>query len=130
VPTAQEIAALRGIVARDIQDCQSKGLGADWKLNIAYNAALTCATIGLAACGYRSTGEAHHYRVIQSLRFTVRCSRQTVAQLDTFRKRRNISDYERAGTASQADAREMFELAKALRRDVDAWLKGEHPELT
>lgn len=43
----------------------------DWKLNIAYNAALQAATAALAASGYRAAREQHHYRTIQSLAHTL-----------------------------------------------------------
>ena len=46
----QEIADLFGVADRDIAACQTKGLIADWRLNIAYNAALQLATAALAVC--------------------------------------------------------------------------------
>jgi hypothetical protein len=46
-------------------------LSPDWRLNIAYNAALQAATAALAAAGYRASREAHHCRAIQSLAFTI-----------------------------------------------------------
>jgi hypothetical protein len=36
----QEIGDLLGVVERDLADCRTPGLSADWRLNIAYNAAL------------------------------------------------------------------------------------------
>ena len=39
-----------------------RGLSADWRLNIAYNAALQAASAALAACGYRAARDAHHYQ--------------------------------------------------------------------
>jgi len=36
------------------------GLDPDWRLNIAYNAALHSATAALAAEGYRATRESYH----------------------------------------------------------------------
>jgi len=54
-----------------LSDSQTRGLSADWKLNIAHNAALQAATAALAAAGYRAGRDAHHYRVIQSLQLTV-----------------------------------------------------------
>ena len=62
--TREEIAELLALADRDLQQCQAQGLNADWRLAIAYNAALQCATAALAASGYRATREAHHYRVI------------------------------------------------------------------
>jgi hypothetical protein len=54
-----------------LRDCQISGLSADWQLNIAYNAALQVATVALAAAGHRAAKDAHHYRVIQSLTYTM-----------------------------------------------------------
>ena len=53
-----------------------------------------------------------------------------VGQLDSFRKKRNIGDYELAGAVSEHEANEMLVLAEALRKTVAAWLKNKHPELT
>ena len=115
---------------RDLGDSQTPGLSPDWKLNIAYNAALRVATAALAACGFRASRQAHHYRVIQSLAYTIGADAELVAQLDTFRKKRNIADYERAGVVSEQEAEEMTTLARELRRSVEAWLNRQHPELT
>ena len=61
----QEIGDLLAVADRDLHDCRSGGLSADWRLNIAYNAALQAATAALAAAGYRPAREMHHFRVIQ-----------------------------------------------------------------
>ena len=63
--TPQEIKDLLTVADRDLTDCQVSGLSSEWRLNIAYNAALQSATAALAASGYRAAREAHHYRVIQ-----------------------------------------------------------------
>lgn len=93
----QEIAGLLAVVDRDLQDSAVSGLSVDWRLNIAYNAALQAATAALAACGYRAVREAHHFRVIQSLVYTIGLEGNTVMQFDAFRKKRNVGGYERAG---------------------------------
>ena len=125
----QEIADLLGVVDRDLHDCAVKDLSEDWQLAIAYNAALQCATAALAACGYRPGREAHHYRVIQSLVQTTGADMKLVAQLDAFRKKRNVGDYERAGLVSEKEAAEMVALARQLRKQVAVWLQANHPEL-
>ena len=125
----QEIADLLRVGDRDLADCQAKGLSSDWHLNIAYNAALQLAAAALAASGYRSAREAHHYRVIQSLALTVGVEKNLIQRLDQFRKKRNISDYERAGLVSEQEAEEMEALARNLRRKVEEWLKANHPNL-
>jgi len=125
----QEIVDLLGMADRDLAQCRTPNLSPDWQLNIAYNAALQAATAALAAAGYRAMREAHHYRVIQSLAHTIKADPVLIAQLDKFRKKRNISDYERAGGVSEQEANEMFALAKNLRNEVEKWLRSNHPEL-
>lgn len=125
----REIADLLHVADRDLADCEAEGLSADWKLNIAYNAALQLSTSALAAAGYRSEGTAHHYRVIQSLAFTVGADPRFVRQLDQFRKKRNVGAYERAGAVSDQEANEMHQLAKQLRKNVSAWLRKNYPHL-
>jgi hypothetical protein len=124
----QEIGDLFAVVDRDLNDCQSKDLSEDWQLAIAYNAALQLAVASLAASGYRASRDAQHYRAIQSLAFTLGLDSKTVAKLDAFRKKRNVSDYERVGLVSEKEAAEMVALARKLRADVFAWLMKHHPE--
>ena len=52
-----------------------------------------------------------------------------MAQLDAFRKKRNVGDYERAGLVSEKEAQEMVVLARQLRKHVGDWLRANHPEL-
>lgn len=127
--SSAEIGDLLRLVDRDLKDSQVSGLTADWRLNIAYNAALQAATAALAASGYRASREAHHLRVIRSLEFTIGWSKELVYALDGFRKKRNISDYERAGYISDGEAEEMRDLATRLLEDVIAWIREMHPEL-
>ena len=125
----EEVANLLAITDRDLSSCMVKGLNPDWRLNIAYNAALQAATTALAAEGYRASRDSHHYRVIQSLAFTIGADGDLVTKLDGFRKKRNIGDYERAGVVSDREADEMAGMASALCKSVRDWLKKEHPEL-
>ena len=125
-----EIADLLAIVERDLADCQARGLTPDWRLNIAFNAALQAATAALAAEGYRASGEGHHFRTIQSLAHTIKLDTELVEQLDAFRKKRIVSVHDRAGAVSDAEAKEMYELAEKLQKDVKKWLAAVHPELT
>ena len=127
--SAEEIAALLAIVERDLANAGLAGLAEDWKLNIAYNAALQAATAALAAAGYRAAREQHHYRTIQSLALTIGWPATKVSRLDRFRQKRNIGGYETAGLVSEREAREMHDLAASLRDDVLAWLRKNHPKL-
>lgn len=127
--SAQEIADLLAVADRDLADCQTPGLSADWQMSIAYNAALQMATAALAAAGFRAPHEAHHYRVIQSLTYTIAADKTLIGQLDQFRKKRNIGGYERAGLVSEQEAREMAALARRLREQIRQWIHAHYPEL-
>ncbi|MBP1597785.1 MAG: putative helicase [Acidobacteria bacterium] len=74
-----EIHDLLQVVERDLADSAAENVSADWRMNIAYNAGLQAATAALAAAGYRATRDAHHYRVIYSLRETLRALRSPEA---------------------------------------------------
>ncbi len=128
--SVQEIADLLAVADRDLAASRTTGLDADWRFNIAYNAALQAATAALAACGYRAERQAHHYRVLQSLTLTIGADAAMVQQLDRFRRKRNQGAYERAGLVSNQEAEEMCALAARLRDTVIDWLQKEHPELT
>jgi hypothetical protein len=53
----------------------------------------------------------------------------SIKKFDIFRKKRNISDYERADTISASDVEEMRSLAEKLRVDFEAWIQKNHPQL-
>lgn len=124
-----EIADLVAITDRDLAAAGTPGLHNDWSFNIAYNAALQIATAARAAAGYQAERINHHYRVIDSLSMTLATDAATVAMFDMFRKKRNISDYERAGAISDREVEEMRELAKKLRKDFLRWIETAHPDL-
>lgn len=124
----EEIINLLGVSDRDLKDCKADGLSADWRMNIAYNAALQAATAALAVCGYRASRDSHHYRVIQSLAHTIGADKKLVVQFDKFRKKRNIGGYEQAGLVSDKEADEMIALGKQLREEVELWIRANYPE--
>jgi hypothetical protein len=128
-PTAAEIHDLLALVERDLGDSAVIHLSPDWRLNIAYNAALQAATAALAAAGYRASREAHHYRAIQSLALTIGSPPSVIARLDLFRKKRNLGGYERAGAVSDREAAEMRELAQEIAAEVRRWLEENRPDL-
>ena len=128
-PSRREIAEIFSAVSRDLKTSAQPGLDMDWKFAIAYNAALQSANAALAASGYRARREAHHYRVIQSLAFTIEAEPELIELLDRFRKKRNLGTYERAGAISKKEAAEMRNLALLLRDRISAWIKTHHPDL-
>jgi hypothetical protein len=129
-PARREIADLLALAARDLRSAGAKGLGDDWKFNIAYNAALQSATAALIASGYDvPKGDSHHFRVFGSLAFTVGLDATLIQRLDAYRKKRNVSVYDVAGSISEAEAKAMASLAKDLLEQVRAWLVQNHPSL-
>jgi uncharacterized protein (UPF0332 family) len=125
----QEVSDLLAIADRDLKDCRSEGLSADWRFNIAYNAILQAATAALAAAGYRASRDSHHYRILQSLGLTIGVPAETLRYLDAFRKKRNLTGYERIGAVSDKEVEEIVETAGAMRHQVEKWIKATHPEL-
>lgn len=125
----EELQSLFALADRDLIDSQVPALSPDWRFNIAYNAALQAATAALAVAGYRAAREAHHYRVIQSLAYTVKADTKLVDRLDKFRKKRNVGGYERAGSVSEGEVTEMVTAARKLREDIEAWIRQVYPKL-
>ncbi|NVM04472.1 MAG: hypothetical protein HWN67_19265 [Candidatus Helarchaeota archaeon] len=125
----QEIQNLLRIIERDLDDCQKMNVSADWRFAIAYNAALQCCTIPLFCSGYMPTrGQSIHYRVIQSLVFTLGSNfDEIVAYLNSCRVKRNISDYEAIGSISESEVKELTDVVEELHKKVKNWLKRNFP---
>lgn len=128
--SAQEIGDLLALVARDLRDSQASGVSADWRFNIAYNAALQSAKAALATAGFRTArGPDAHSRTIESLAFTVGVEASTVRRLQVFRRRRNSTEYDHAGVTSDAEADEVHAVAVVVRDAVVARIRATRPEL-
>lgn len=125
----EEIKQLFEIAKRDLHDAGVSTISPDWRLTMAYNAALRCATIALHACGYRTAGEGHHERLIESLKHTIDADPDLIAKFHRFRKKRHISSYDMAGTVSEYEVDEAIKFARELYRLVKNWLKKNHSEL-
>ena len=125
----EEVADLLAIVDRDLEDASVDRLSPDWRLSIAHNAALQLATLALAAEGNRPERLRAHERAIQSLRLTIAADPRLVDTLDGVRRKRNLINYERAGTTSPSEANEVYRLATRLREDVVKWMVDRHPDL-
>lgn len=125
----QEIKQLLQLIDRDLADCRTPSLSPDWRFNIAYNAALQCAQTALAASGFRSAKDGHHYRVIQSLKLTLKVESRIIRKLDAFRMKRNLSEYNQSGSVTEVDLEEMIALADHLRNATEAWLVANFSDL-
>lgn len=126
---SEEIADLLAIAERDLRSCGAEGLDTDNKFSIAYNAALQIATAALAAAGFRASRDAHHYRVIHSLEYTIGVDGIHIDLFDKLRKKRNIGDYIKAGQISGQEVCEMIALAEDMRNKLLEWLRNNYPNL-
>jgi len=126
----QEIAELLAIADRDIGQSQTPGLGPEWRLSIAYNAALQLATAALAAAGYRAERQNKHQRTIECLAFTLQLERRDVDFLDLCRRKRHSNVYDQVGAISEQEADELVAFSKNLKTQLVAWLQDHHPGLS
>ena len=128
----QEIQSLLNLIRRDLKDSQSTDISADWRFAIAYNAALMCCQIALYCQGYEvARGQSEHYRIIQSLTLTLGEEFAAVKiYLNACRNKRNIADYESAGTISAEEVMELITIASNLFASLSDWLSAYYPKLT
>jgi hypothetical protein len=129
--SAQEVRGLLALVGRDLADAAREEVSTDWRFNIAYNAGLQLATLLLYAAGYRAgKGEGKHYRVIQGLPLVLGDQFSTLRDyLDSCRRKRNVSEYDAVGTASQKEAEDLIRAVQEFKIEVENWLRRNHPEL-
>jgi len=125
-----EIQALPDKINRDISTARIEEITADWRLAIVYNACLACAHTAPRAMGFRlPEDQGHHYRTIESLRFTLVSDAELIIALQSVRKKRHTVTYDASGTVSETEVVEVLEIARELRRSLEEWLKSNHPQL-
>ena len=125
----EEVQNLLKIIERNLQDCQVENVSEDWRFAIAYNAALQCCTVALYCSGYKpARGQSEHYRVIQSLPLTLGSDYEELYHyLNACRAKRNVSDYDAAGTISKGEVAELISSARELYSDLRKWLQNHYP---
>jgi hypothetical protein len=129
--SAQEVTSLLTLVERDVTDAAREEISTDWRFNIAYNAGLQLVTVVLYAAGYRTgMGESKHYRVIQALPLVMGPQFSTIRDyLENCRRKRNVSEYDAAGTISGKEAEDLLRTVQEFKIEVVSWLKENHPEI-
>ncbi|MDT8068596.1 MAG: hypothetical protein ROO76_10580 [Terriglobia bacterium] len=126
----EEITGLLGIVDVRLKDASSTTISDDSRAALAFNAALSAATVALRASGYRVAGQGtHHIRTLECLEYTLGYDAKKVQQLKAVSKKRNNAFYDAPGNVTTQDLELAMKLATQLRDDVSAWLKEKHPEL-
>lgn len=125
-----ELDDLRAAIVRNLNDAAIKGLSHDNRFAIAYQAALLAAKMAVACAGYRVKGQGAHQTTFQALKLALGASaHKTADYLDRCRRKRNDLSYELEGIVSATDANELLKEAKALCREVEAWIAKQHPTL-
>ena len=125
----EEIENLFNIVKRDLEDAQRTDVSDDWKFGIAYNAALKLCTVLLYLSGYRPEKLSAHYRTIQAMSMILGHEKDdNVHYLDSCRIKRNIIEYDLAGSTSETEALELIDFVKEFKRDVKDWMKNNYPQ--
>lgn len=126
-----EIAALRTIVERDLQDAALKALSADRRFATAYNAALQLSQITIHCAGYRvKIGGGHHQKTFEAVRVAIDTPEvQDLADyFDLCRRKRNDIDYDAAGIVSETDADELLAKAGEFQNLVEKLIRKDYPQ--
>jgi len=130
-PDSALIAELCAVTDREIRDAETVE-SYDGQLGHAHTACLAIAAAALAASGYRvrQGAPAHHWRLIESLEYTLGVTPGQVKELQDYRKKRSLSVYERADIVTSTEAEAALTAARRLRDQLSAWLASEHPDLS
>jgi uncharacterized protein (UPF0332 family) len=120
----KEIENLLSIARRDIKDAKVENLSPDRRFACAYNAVLKLATVLLYCSGYKPEGKGHHFTVFQTMKIIMGKNYYELADyFDSCRSKRDITDYDYAGTISNSEVEELVEEAKSFLKVILNWIK-------
>ena len=126
----KEIQELFEIVQRDLDDASVSGLSTDRRFLIAYEAALTLATIPLYCSGFETYGKGHHWLTFRLLPEVLGGEYSDMAHyFDQCRTKRNVGTYDRGGQITDSEVEELISEAKIFQEDIMDWIRQNHPEL-
>jgi hypothetical protein len=127
--TKEEIQEMLRIAIRDLKDAAVLGLSSDRRFFIAYEAALTLATIPLYCSGYETHGRGHHWMTFLLLPEVMGSDTRELADyFELCRTKRNVGTYDRGGQISQSEAEELIAEVKRFQSTIEEWLRINHPE--
>jgi uncharacterized protein (UPF0332 family) len=126
----QEIVKLLKGAARNLKDAENTTNSNAVRFTCAYTAIMQASQAAMFANGYRpNTSEGgHHMTMVQALVHTIGLDPVRMQVLDAHRRKRNVIDYS-GDDAEPSEAQAAITAAKALLKDVKAWLVASHPEL-
>ncbi len=124
----REVQGLLRVVDRNLRDAAVRTISEDLRFLTAYAAALQLGKIVLAAAGYRTHGEGHHWVTFNVLAEILGEEfRPTVEYFEQTRTKRHRLQYDYAGDVSERDAAELLEEARKFRGTVVTWLRKNYP---
>lgn len=129
----EEIERLLAIADARLEDyCKAVKamLSSDVQLGLAYDVMRASATAALRATGYRVArgGGNEHYRTIDALEFSIDPERKMIPKLDALRRKRNTGAYDDYGLVSQGESDLAGRLAIQVRKEVEEWIRKNHPD--
>lgn len=127
--TKEEIQDLLDVSQRDLSDAAVTGLSTDRRFLIAYEAALTLATIPLYCTGYETYGRGHHWLTFRTLPDVMGSEFTELADyFDVCRTKRNIGTYDRGGQISETEVEELLDEVRKFKELVEEWLHQHHSD--
>ena len=83
----------------------------------------------MRAAGYRVIrGNNEHYRTIEALELSIDPGGKIIPTLDKLRRKRNVGSYDDYGLVSQGEADVCGKIAVRMRKDVEDWIRKNHPD--
>src|SRR3989304_4900677 len=114
---------------RDLADAEVAGLSPDRRFLIAYDAALTLATVPLFCAGSETHGAGHHWVTFQLLpHFMGEATSELATYFESCRTKRNVGTYDRGREISDTEAGELWAEVNEFKTQVERWVRAVHPE--
>lgn len=113
--STEAVSELIRVAEREVIDAVSVR-SSEGTLGHAHNSVLAIAAAALRENGFRvrSGSSSHHYRLIESLEFTLHIEPGIIKELQDYRRKRSLSIYEQSGVVSETEAQGALDAAKGL----------------
>lgn len=130
-PTStSEVRSFLANARRALADAAVPGVSASGRFEFAYTAAHALALASLRLNALRpANGPGHRAIVFLTLPQTIDAPQTLASSLNRYHTKRNKSEYGEWSEVSEAEARDMLELATALQRRVLEWIRRQRPEM-
>ena len=130
VTDKEQVAKLLEAATRFLKDAREQAISKETRLDAAYKAIVQYSMVALYANGYRppKSRPGHHQTMIQSLVHSIELDNDSVLLLDTFRVKRNATDY-MGELVDEGSLVECIEAALQLQVHLQNWLAHNRSDL-